>query len=122
MSVTEIIILAITGIAAGFLSGLLGIGGGIIVVPVLVFFLGLTQHQAQGTSLFFMVFPVGLFAVMNYYKAGHVNIRYGLILVAAFIIGSILGSVTSIGIPDHVLRRIFGLIFFIVGAKMFFFK
>ncbi len=122
MSVTEIIILAITGITAGFLSGLLGIGGGIIVVPVLVFFLGLTQHQAQGTSLFFMVFPVGLFAVMNYYKAGHVNIRYGLILVAAFIIGSILGSVTSIGIPDHVLRRIFGLIFFIVGAKMFFFK
>ena len=118
MSVTEIMILIVTGVAAGFLSGLLGIGGGIIVVPALVLFLGLSQHEAQGTSLFFMVFPVGLLAVINYYKQGQVNVSYGLVLVAAFFIGSYLGSITTVGISDQLLKKLFGLLFFFVGAKM----
>jgi uncharacterized protein len=122
MSTSELIILIATGLAAGTLSGLFGIGGGIIVVPALVFFLGLTQHQAQGTSLFFMVFPVGLMGAMNYYKHGYVNMKFAIVLVIAFFIGSFLGSELSVNVPEKLLRKLFGLLFFVVGAKMIFGK
>lgn len=118
MNINEIAILLLTGLISGVLSGALGIGGGIIVVPALVFFLGLTQHSAQGTSLFFMLFPVGLLGVMNYYKQGFVNIKFGLILAIAFFIGSYFGSVISLKIDDAILKRIFGVLFFFVGLKM----
>ena len=69
MTLQILLILLAVGLAAGFLSGMVGIGGGIIIVPVLVYFLGFTQHQAQGTTLFMFMFPIGLLAVLNYYKA-----------------------------------------------------
>jgi len=92
MSINEILILIAIGVLAGFISGSLGVGGGIIVVPGLIFFLGLTQHQAQGVSLGMMLAPIGLVAFFNYYKAGYINIKYSLLLLAVFFIGSYLGS------------------------------
>ena len=118
MPLNVLIILIVTGIVAGTLSGSLGIGGGIIVVPSLIFLLGFSQHEAQGTSLFFMLPPIGILGAMNYYKAGHVNVKYALVLVVAFILGNYLGSLISIHLPAVTLRRIFGVFFFLVGLKM----
>lgn len=122
MTFANIIILLIIGLIAGIVSGSLGVGGGIIVVPALVFFLGLTQHQAQGTSLTMMMFPVGILGVLNYYKAGHIKIKFALFLMAAFILGSYLGSKLSIQLPAKTLKQIFGLFIILVGARMLFIK
>jgi uncharacterized membrane protein YfcA len=76
MTIETIIIVILTGLAAGILGGMVGVGGGIIIVPALVYFLAFSQHQAQGTSLALMLFPVGILGVINYYKKGYVDFRY----------------------------------------------
>ena len=86
-----IALLVLVGLAAGFLSGLIGIGGGVIIVPALVFFLGFTQKQAQGTSLGILLLPVGILAVMQYYKQGYLNINYVIVVSIAFVAGGFLG-------------------------------
>ena len=96
MSVSTLIILLVIGLMGGILSGLVGVGGGIIIVPALVYFLGLSQHSAQGTSLALMLPPIGILAAMNYYKAGSLNIKYALVIAIAFIIGGYFGSKISI--------------------------
>lgn len=118
MSVNEIIILVIIGLTAGIVSGLLGVGGAIIMVPALVFFMGLTQHQAQGTSLAVLVFPVGLLAFWNYYKQGYVNFKIALIIMLAFVIGGYLGSSIAIRIPERPLKIVFGILIVILGLRM----
>jgi uncharacterized membrane protein YfcA len=122
MSTSVLLILAVIGIITGFMAGMLGIGGAIIMIPALVFFLGLTQQAAQGTSLAVMLPPVGIIAAYNYYKAGQVNIKFALILAAAFIIGSYFGSKLAINIPQPVLKKIFGILLLLVAAKMLFSK
>ncbi len=122
MSLTEISILIIIGIAAGFLSGTLGIGGAIIIVPALVFIMGLSQHQAQGTSLAVLLLPTGFLAVLNYYRAGFVNIRYVAIIVIAFVVGSYFGSLLSISMSGRLLRVIFGVITLLMSLKLIFSK
>jgi uncharacterized protein len=122
MSVTTILIICVLGLATGFMAGMLGIGGGIIVIPALVMIMGFTQQGAQGTSLAMMLPPVGIFAVMNYYKAGHVDIKVAAILACVFIIGSIFGSKLAVKIPQDVLKKVFGGFLFLVAIKMFFGK
>ena len=118
MTLTQVILLLLIGFMGGTISGALGVGGMIIIVPSLVFFMGLTQHQAQGTSLAMMLLPIGILGVLNYYKAGHVKISYALIMMAAFIIGAYLGSKFSIQIPAKSLKQIFGIMLVIIGIKM----
>jgi uncharacterized protein len=122
MSTSALLILVVIGIITGFMAGMLGIGGAIIMIPALVFFLGLTQQAAQGTSLAVMLPPIGIIAAYNYYKAGHVNIKFALILAAAFIIGSYFGSKIAINLPQPVLKKIFGILLLLVAAKMLFSK
>ncbi len=122
MSFIQIISLLIIGLCAGLVSGSMGVGGGIIVVPALVFFMGLSQHQAQGTSLTMMMLPVGILGVINYYKAGYVKINYALFLMAAFIFGSYLGSKFSIQLPEKTLKQIFGIFIILAGARIAFWK
>ena len=122
MSTSVLLILVVIGILTGFMAGMLGIGGAIIMIPALVFFLGLTQQTAQGTSLAVMLPPIGIIAAYNYYKAGQVNIKFALILASAFIIGSYFGSKIAINIPQPVLKKIFGILLVIVAAKMLFSK
>jgi uncharacterized protein len=122
MSVTTIVILIVMGTITGFMAGMLGIGGGIIVIPALVMILGFTQQGAQGTSLAMMLPPVGIFAVINYYKAGHVDWRVAVILALFFIVGSLFGSKMAIKIPQDVLKKIFGVFLLLVAAKMLFGK
>ena len=123
MSILTLIILLLVGLAAGILSGMVGVGGGIIIVPALVYFVGLSQHAAQGTSLALMLPPIGILAAMNYYKAGMLNIKYALIIAIAFVIGGYLGSKISITyISEAMMKKVFGIIMLVAAIKLVFFS
>ena len=118
MTIQVVLLLLLIGLAAGILSGLVGVGGGIIVVPALVFALGFTQQQAQGTSLGLLLLPIGIFAVINYYKQGYIDIRVVVIMSIAFIIGAYLGSKFALTLPEKTVKRIFAIVLFWAGIKM----
>jgi len=122
MSLTTVIILIIIGIFTGMLAGMLGIGGGLIVIPALMLIMGFSQHEAQGTSLAMMLPPIGIVAAYYYYKAGHVDIKVALILSAAFIVGSTFGSKIAIGLSESVLKKIFSVFLILVALKMLLWK
>lgn len=117
---TEIIILILIGIAGGILSGMFGVGGGIIIVPAFVFFLSMSQHEAQGTSLGLMLFPIGILAAYNYHKSGQMDIQAGLIVAAAFVIGGYFGSKISLGLDQALLKRVFGVLMLLISLKLIF--
>jgi uncharacterized protein len=118
MSITMLLILIVIGIVTGFMAGMLGIGGAIIMIPALVFFLGVTQQTAQGTSLAVMLPPIGILAAYNYYKAGQVNIWFAVVLAVFFLLGSWFGSKLALNIPQNLLKKIFGILLLLVAAKM----
>lgn len=118
MSVETVLLLVLIGLAAGMLSGLVGVGGGIIIVPALVFFLGFSQHEAQGTSLGLLLLPVGILAVLNYYNRGFIDIRLVLIMSIAFVVGGYLGSKLALSIPQETLRKIFAVILLYTAVRM----
>ncbi|MBN2347636.1 MAG: sulfite exporter TauE/SafE family protein [Bacteroidales bacterium] len=118
MNLSDILLLAAIGISAGFVAGSMGVGGGIIIVPALVFFYGMSQHQAQGTSLAVLLFPIGFLAVFNYYKKGYVNFKFALILIIAFVLGSYFGSLISVNLPAKTLKKLFGILMLAAGTKM----
>jgi len=123
MTITTIITLIIIGLLAGILSGLVGVGGGIIMVPLFVFFLGLTQHNAQGLSLAVMLPPVTFLAVYNYHHAGGgIDWKVALIVATLFIIGGFIGSKIALQIDQRILKRIFGVMMLIVAIKLIFTK
>ncbi len=118
MTLNTIIILILIGLFAGMMSGFIGIGGGVIMVPALVYILGLTQHQAQGTSLILMLPPIGILAVMNYYKAGQVNIGYGIVIALAFVVGGYFGSKIALKLNANLVKLIFGILMLYISVKM----
>lgn len=119
MDTTTFFILALIGIGAGLLSGFMGVGGGIVIVPALAFALGLNQHQAQGTSIAaIMLLPVGILSVMNYYKAGNVNFIYAAVVAAFFIGGSYVSSKWVQGMDTSILKKVFAGIMIVVAVKM----
>lgn len=123
MPTQEIVIIILIGLAAGVLSGLVGIGGGIILVPILVFFLGYTQYQAQGTSLAVLLLPVGILAFINYYneckKIGTpIDMRIVGLLAAGFVVGALGGSEIAGRINKELLKKIFAIVLFYTAIKM----
>lgn len=118
MTVQTVVILSLIGIFAGAMSGFIGVGGGVIIVPALVYFLGLNQHTAQGTSLLLMLPPIGILAVMNYYKAGQINWGYGVVIALTFIIGAYFGSKLSLKLSANLVKFIFGVFMLYVSVKM----
>ena len=122
MSISTILILLIIGTITGVMAGMLGIGGGLVVIPALVMVMGMSQQGAQGTSLAMMLPPIGILAAYNYYKAGHVDIKFAIILAIAFIIGSYFGSKLAVKLPQDVLKKIFGAFLLLVAVKMLFWK
>ncbi len=116
-----IIILLLIGLGAGILSGVVGIGGGIVIVPALVFFFNFSQRMAQGTSLGILLLPVGLMAVIQFYKAGYVDVRFALIIAGAFFVGSFFGSKIALSVPQDVLKKCFATLLILVAIKMLFF-
>ncbi|MFK7048763.1 MULTISPECIES: sulfite exporter TauE/SafE family protein [Flavobacterium] len=119
MNIITIIVLVITGLLAGVLSGLVGVGGGIIMVPMMVFVLGFSQHQAQGTSLAVLVVPVTALAVFNYYKEGYINWKYAAVIALFFVVGSYVGSKLAVSLDQKMLKKVFSIILILIGSKMF---
>lgn len=122
MSISMILILIVIGIITGIMAGMLGIGGAIIMIPALVFILGISQQTAQGTSLAVMLPPVGILAAYNYYKAGQVNIKFAIILAVFFLVGSYFGSKLALTLPQNILKKVFGVLLLLVAVRMLFSK
>jgi uncharacterized protein len=122
MSVSTVLVLLVIGTITGIMAGMLGIGGGLVVIPALVMVMGMSQQAAQGTSLAMMLPPIGILAAYNYYKAGHVDIKFALLLALAFIIGSYFGSKIAIRLPQDTLKKIFGIFLLLVSIRMLFWK
>lgn len=120
MSFYELAVLVLIGLAAGVLSGMFGVGGGIVIVPALVFLLGMSQHTAQGTSIGLMLLPIGFLAAMNYYKAGNLNVTFGVIIALSFFVGGYFGSKFSLGVSEIALKRGFGVLLLLLALRMIF--
>ena len=120
MDLETFLILILIGLVTGAVGGMLGIGGALILIPALVYFVGFSQHEAIGTSLAVMLPPIGLFAAYNYYKAGQVNIKYALIIAAAFMIGSYFTSRLALKMPENLIRKIFSVFIILIAIRMFF--
>jgi len=120
LNMQTIVLLIIIGLAAGFLGGLVGIGGGIIIVPALVFFMAFTQPEAQGTSLALILLPVSILGVINYYKNGYVDLRAVGLLAIGFTAGSYFGSKYSLSLPQETIKKVFAVFLLLVSLKMLF--
>lgn len=118
MTITSLLILIFIGLFGGVLSGFIGVGGGILIVPMLIYAFGFSQHMAQGTSLFLMLPPIGILAFYNYYKAGEVNIVYGSIIALTFVVGGYFGSKLSLRLSPAVVKTFFGFIMAYVAFRM----
>lgn len=124
MDLQILIVLIIVGLLAGTFSGMFGVGGGVIMVPLMVFALGYTQHQAQGTSLAVLAVPVTFLAAYTYHKTGEnpINFKYAIVIAACFVLGGYLGTKIAVSINETLLRKIFSVLLVIVAVKMFFSK
>lgn len=120
MSIYTVLILLLVGIVAGMLGGLVGIGGGIIIVPSLIYFLHFTQKSAQGTSLGLLLLPMGILGVLEYYKQGHVDFKVVIVLAAGFLAGSYFGSRVALSLPQETVKKIFAILLMIIAIKMLF--
>jgi uncharacterized protein len=119
---TGILLYLLLGLVAGVISGLIGIGGGSIIVPALVFLFGLSQHKAQGTTLALLVPPIGLLAAWTYYKQGYVDLRIAILICIGFFLGGLFGAKIATRLSNVVLERVFGVALFLISLKMIFSK
>ncbi len=117
-STTQLLVLVLIGLLAGALSGFVGVGGGIIIVPAMIYFMNMNQMQAQGVSLALLMLPVGILGVMNYYKAGHIQFSYVLIIAIGFVLGNYVGSKYAMRVPEHKIKFLFALLMLFVAVQM----
>jgi hypothetical protein len=110
----------LVGLVVGMVSGVVGIGGGILFVPALLWLTGMSQHRAQGTSLGALLAPVGLLAFWEYYRNGQADLRIAMLLAVGFFVGGYFGAVGAVHIPELWLRRIFAVTLIAVGGRMWF--
>lgn len=122
MSISTLLLLIAIGLIAGAFSGMIGLGGAIVIIPALVLILGMNQYQAQGTSLAVMLPPIGILAAYNYYRAGQLNLKYALIIAMAFIVGAYIGSGFALRLPVYTLRKVFGFVLAGIAGYMIFSK
>ncbi len=118
MNIFVMLGLLLVGLVAGYFSGLIGIGGGVIIVPALVLLFGFTEHTAQGTTLALLVPPIGILAVMSYYQKGYVDIKTAIIICIGFVIGGFIGGKMAVSINETTLRKIFAVVLILLGAKI----
>lgn len=110
------------GVVAGVMSGLFGIGGGLIIIPALIYIFGFSQHQAQGTTLGILVPPIGLLAAWVYYRQGYINIPVALLICGGFVVGGYLGAKFASGLTETILRKSFGVLLLLVSLDMIFLR
>jgi uncharacterized protein len=114
-----ILLCLLIGLVGGVSGGLFGIGGGVVIVPAMILLLGFSQHRAQGTSLVALLAPVGIFGVANYYKAGNVDLKLGLIIALGFLGGAYIGSKVALSLDETLLRRIFATFLVFLAIQLF---
>lgn len=119
---TNEILIIVLGLVAGVFSGVIGLGGGVIIVPALVFIFGLSQQQAQGTTLALMVPPIGILAAYTYYQHGYVDLKIAGLVCIGFIFGGWIGAKLAVQLPREVLQKIFAIVLLVMAVKMFFSK
>lgn len=117
-STSQLIVLVLIGLFAGALSGFVGVGGGIIIVPAMIYFMNMNQMQAQGVSLALLMLPVGILGVMNYYKAGHIQFSFVLVMAIGFVLGNYFGSKYAMRVPEHKIKFMFALLMLFVAVQM----
>jgi len=122
MDVSTLLILVLIGLFGGFVAGMVGLGGGIVIVPALVYLLGFSQATAQGTSLAMMLPPIGVLAAYNYWNKGMMDIKAAMIIAVVFVIGGYFGSKLAVNLPQATLKKIFGALLLVAGIKMIFGK
>ena len=122
MDFQNVVILSVIGVAAGVLSGLLGLGGAIIIIPAMIMLLGYNQQSAQGTTLLMMVLPVGGMAAYQYYKNGFVDVKAAMVMAVFFFVGGYFGAKWAGVIPQEVLRKSFAILIVLMAMKMWFQK
>ncbi len=120
MPYRELVSVLIIGLTAGFASGILGIGGGVLVVPALIYMLGFSQHNAQGTTLALMCMPAGILAARRYHQQGFVDWRVATFLFCGFVIGGYCGAQLAVSVSEKALRQLFALSMIALGVRMFF--
>jgi hypothetical protein len=118
MVAVMIFLYVLLGLLVGVLSGIVGIGGGILIIPALVYFFHMNQHKAQGTSLAALLAPIGALAFWEYYKAGNVDLKAGLLIALGFLVGGYFGGVWAQHLPEVVLRKVFGTLLAIIGIQL----
>ena len=121
MSVSYILAILAIGVFAGFLSSLVGIGGGVVIVPALVLLFGLDQKMAQGTSLAMLSLPVAIIGAFNYYKAGFVNWKIALLLAVTFVVGGYFGSKIAVDLQAGIIKKVFAVFMIVIAIKYLFF-
>ena len=114
----ELLLYLLLGLGVGALSGLIGIGGGVLITPALIYFFGFSQHDAQGTTLALLVPPIGILGAWTYFQQGYVDIKVALLICLGFVFGGLVGAKFAIDIPEEFLRRVFGVAIILVGLKM----
>jgi len=114
----ELLLYLLLGLGVGALSGLIGIGGGVLITPALIYFFGFSQHDAQGTTLALLVPPIGILGAWTYFQQGYGDIRVALLICLGFVFGGLIGAKFAIDIPEEWLRRVFGVAIILVGLKM----
>jgi len=116
------ILSVLIGLAAGVSSGFFGIGGAVILIPVLIYVFKFSQHLAQGTALAALLLPVGILAVIKYYKSGNVDIQVALFIALGFVIGGFMGAAFAQSVPSPVLKKMFAVMLLFISAYMLFGK
>lgn len=114
------ILYLLLGLVAGAFSGLIGIGGGVIIVPALIYLFGFEQHLAQGTTLALLVPPIGILAAWTYYKQGFVDVKVAVLVALGFFLGGLIGARIAVSLPQPILKRIFGIALLFISLNMVF--
>lgn len=114
----QLVLGGLIGLVGGVLSGLFGIGGGLVIVPALILLAGMTVKQAAGTSLAALLLPVGILGAMEYWRAGHVNVQMALLVAIGLLVGAFIGARLAVGLPNELLQRAFGVFLLVVGLRL----
>lgn len=114
----ELVLYLVLGLGVGGLSGLIGIGGGVLITPALIYVFGFSQHMAQGTTLALLVPPIGILGAWTYFQQGHVDVKAASLICLGFVVGGLVGSKLAVDLPEQFLRRLFGAAMVAVGLRM----